>query len=204
MQPTATTRLERRKLQMRERIKQAGIELFTEQGFEHTTIEQICERADVARRTFYKHFPSKQHLAHALSQSWLWDESSRRMAEARAHCPDTIGRLCHFIDACARNFRDYAELERVMLMIAMQDIKFDDDQTLYRWSHLSDLLTAVIEEGQQRGDVTRAFSARFLGTLVAGAINTASVSWIYERDFPVAQHLAELTGFVTASLQPDV
>jgi AcrR family transcriptional regulator len=189
---------------MLERIKQSGIELFTDQGLDHTTIEQICERADVARRTFYKHFPSKQHLAHALSQSWLWEESSRLMVAAREHCPDTIGRLRYYIDGCARNFRDYAELERVLLMIAMQDIQFDNDQTLYRWTHLSDLLTAVIEEGQQRGDVTRAFDARFLGTLVAGAINTVSVSWVYERDFPVALHLAELTDFLANALRPDI
>lgn len=189
---------------MQERIKQAGIELFAEQGFEHTTIEQICERADVARRTFYKHFPSKQHLAHALGQSWLWDESRRMMEEACASTPDTIGRLRHFIESCARNLRDYAELERVMLMIAMQDTRFDDDQTVYRWTHLSNLLTSVIEEGQQRGDVTRAFDARFLGTLLAGAINTVSVSWVYEQDFPVSLHLSELADFVTSALQADV
>lgn len=48
------TRFERRKQQSRDRILEAAFELFRAQGIERTTIEDICERADVATRTFFK------------------------------------------------------------------------------------------------------------------------------------------------------
>jgi AcrR family transcriptional regulator len=49
-------RLERRKREVREKILAAAFELFLRQGVAATTIEQICEHADVANRTFFNHF----------------------------------------------------------------------------------------------------------------------------------------------------
>ncbi len=47
---------------VRQRIAHAGRELFTSQGYEQTTVEAIAERAGVARRTFFRHFRSKDDV----------------------------------------------------------------------------------------------------------------------------------------------
>ncbi len=44
---------------VRARIAAAARELFTAQGYDRTTVETIAERAGVSRRTFFRHFPSK-------------------------------------------------------------------------------------------------------------------------------------------------
>jgi AcrR family transcriptional regulator len=44
---------------VRARIAAAARELFAAQGYERTTVETIAERAGVSRRTFFRHFPSK-------------------------------------------------------------------------------------------------------------------------------------------------
>ena len=43
----------------RQRIAAAARELFAAQGYEHTTVDEIAERAGVARRTFFRYFRSK-------------------------------------------------------------------------------------------------------------------------------------------------
>ena len=43
------TRMERKKRELRNKIITAAADLFTEQGFDNTTMEQIAETADVSQ-----------------------------------------------------------------------------------------------------------------------------------------------------------
>lgn len=55
-------RRERKKLATRRALIDAAVELFTERGFEETTVAQIAEKADVSTRTFFLHFPTKEDV----------------------------------------------------------------------------------------------------------------------------------------------
>lgn len=61
----------RRKARTRDRITQAANELFTEQGYLETSAEDISNRADVALRTIYTHFPSKAAILLDHFDRWL-------------------------------------------------------------------------------------------------------------------------------------
>jgi AcrR family transcriptional regulator len=49
----------RKRVKTRSVIEDAAFELFEQQGFDATTVEQIAERADVSMSTFFRYFPSK-------------------------------------------------------------------------------------------------------------------------------------------------
>jgi AcrR family transcriptional regulator len=55
----------RKRQQTRERIADAGLRLFLDQGFEATTLDAIAEAAGIARRTFFHYFDSKEALLFA-------------------------------------------------------------------------------------------------------------------------------------------
>jgi AcrR family transcriptional regulator len=80
----------------RERLVVAAVDLFTEQGYDATTVAQIAERAGVTKSTFFRHFPDKRELLVAGQETL-----SRLLAEGIAEAPAGAGPL----DAVAAGLR---------------------------------------------------------------------------------------------------
>ncbi|MFJ5832658.1 TetR family transcriptional regulator [Streptomyces sp. NPDC093089] len=56
----AGTRAAAQRLKMRRELAAAAMELFATKGYEATTVDEIAATAGVARRTFFRHFRSKE------------------------------------------------------------------------------------------------------------------------------------------------
>jgi len=59
---SGTSRRSRKKARTRAEIFEAALALFEREGFGPVTIARICAAADVARATFFLHYPSKSAL----------------------------------------------------------------------------------------------------------------------------------------------
>ena len=59
---TELGRRERKKLQTRQSIADAALELFLARGFDDVGVKEIADRADVSVTTLFKHFPGKEAL----------------------------------------------------------------------------------------------------------------------------------------------
>src|SRR5689334_6530081 len=66
----------------RERLVMAAVDLFTEQGYDATTVAQIAERAGVTKSTFFRHFPDKREVLVAGQETL-----GRLLAEGIAAAP---------------------------------------------------------------------------------------------------------------------
>ncbi|MGZ8177486.1 TetR/AcrR family transcriptional regulator [Williamsia sp. SKLECPSW1] len=85
----------------RERMIVAAVDLFTEQGYDATTVAQIAERAGVTRSTFFRHFPDKREVLVAGQETL-----SLMLAEGIADAPDGSGP----VDAVADGLRRAAQM----------------------------------------------------------------------------------------------
>jgi AcrR family transcriptional regulator len=65
-----------------ERLVRAALDLFTERGYDATTVSQIAERAGVTKMTFFRHFPDKREVLFAGQEI-----HSRILADAIAAAP---------------------------------------------------------------------------------------------------------------------
>ncbi|MGN9842828.1 TetR/AcrR family transcriptional regulator [Nonomuraea sp. H19] len=62
---------ERKKQRTRQALIDTALEQFTSQGFAGVTLDELCERVEVSKRTFFRNFTSKEEVAMAPLED-LW------------------------------------------------------------------------------------------------------------------------------------
>jgi AcrR family transcriptional regulator len=75
----------------RERIQQVAVELFTEHGYDKTSLREIAERLDVTKAALYYHFKSKEDIVVSLVEDYYgeldgliaWGRTQPRSAATR-------------------------------------------------------------------------------------------------------------------------
>lgn len=67
----------------RERLVRAAVDLFSEQGYDATTVTEIAERAGLTKTTFFRHFPDKREVLFAGQ-----DAIGRLLADGAAGAPE--------------------------------------------------------------------------------------------------------------------
>jgi AcrR family transcriptional regulator len=64
-------KMQQRSEETRSNILDASIRLFAVQGFERTTVSEICTEAGVSKGAFFHHFPTKQDVFLQVLDNWL-------------------------------------------------------------------------------------------------------------------------------------
>ncbi|ACZ87878.1 TetR/AcrR family transcriptional regulator [Streptosporangium roseum] len=62
---------ERKKLRTRRALAETALRLFTECGYDATTLDDLCDAVEVSKRTFFRNYRSKEDVALA-ADSDLW------------------------------------------------------------------------------------------------------------------------------------
>ncbi|MEM7409828.1 MAG: TetR/AcrR family transcriptional regulator [Myxococcota bacterium] len=145
----------RKKARTRDAILDAALRLSARRGFASLTVETICAEADVARATFFLHYPSKA----ALVSEW-----SRRLASALASEAEVSSATAR--GSAAREYRMLAErlcevwLDQNSLMPALVQQFFAElapsvpaAPGASRPPELGAWLAARVRAGQARGEL---------------------------------------------------
>jgi AcrR family transcriptional regulator len=110
----AKTSIDRRVARTRAMLQQAHISLILEKGYEATTIEDICEKANVGRSTFYAHYTSKDDLRRSGLEH-LRAQLAERQKEALATPGDIKDRSLGFSLTMFEHARDHIHLYRALV-----------------------------------------------------------------------------------------
>jgi AcrR family transcriptional regulator len=159
----------------RERILDSAYELFARKGVRGVGIDEVVERADVAKATLYRHFPSKDDLALAFlarrEERWTraWVE-----AEARRRGATPEERLLAIFDVFDEWFRG-AEFEGCSFINVLLETA-DREHALRRASaaHLANIRTIVGELAAEAGLREPEVFAHSWHILMKGAIVAAA------------------------------
>lgn len=157
----APDRRQRRWHQVHDRLYQAACELSLESGFVDTSVEQIAERADVARKTAFNHFPRKRDFI------LEWGKRRRQQVLAAVSPvlladPSLEVVLRHyFAELAAINLAERALTIRMSLGWRESGGPFDDDP-----HELIGVFRGFISDAIARGEVSGIIDAERLGTVL--------------------------------------
>ena len=178
-------RIDRRKQEVRDRILGAAFELFLDRGVSTTTIEDICERADVANRTFFNHFATRNDMMRALAEERLLN--LRDVVFDRENEPIPARLIGLFDDIAAtlvQSSDTYREAIAEMLAAAGYGIQ--------RGFALHDTFLELVKEGVARGEVRVRHDAQTLADIIVGALTGGIVNWTVDKTYSLDSGLHDL------------
>ena len=186
----APSRRERRRREIHERIIDAATGLFGRKGFSATTALEISETADVAEKTFYNHFPTKQHLIQELAQRTL-EVANRLLAEARQFPGTTVERLRLFCERTADEAEKSREFTREVLLEVVRVAQVDGvGPDPHRQLHVA--IRSLFEEGRARGEFAPDRDVGFLSELGAAAYLGIIINWVTLPNYPLRERLRQV------------
>jgi len=119
----------------RVRIATAARDLFAAQGYEQTTVEAIAERAGVARRTFFRHFRSKDDA--------IFPDHARIAQQVEQHLADLgdVPPLAALANGVRMVFRSYVDdpvisVERYRLTRSFPALRDRETASVSRYTRL--------------------------------------------------------------------
>ncbi len=159
---------------MRDALVAAAFRLFTERGYEQTTVDDIVTLAGVGRRSFFRYFPSKDDVVFPDHERCLADMTAFLGASGPEHEP--VRRVC---DAARLVLLMYAEnpsfsVQRYRLTKQVPGLRAYELSVVWRYERaLAEYLRGRFaggRDGNLRADV--------IAAAVVAAHNNALRSWL--------------------------
>jgi AcrR family transcriptional regulator len=156
----------------RGRIQAVAIELFSEQGYDKTSLREIAERLDVTKAALYYHFKSKEDIIRSLIDDYFgqvdelvqWGKQQPRTAAMRTEL------LRRYFDMVVDRQQVYRMLQQNQAALAsLSSHKYHGEMFKARTHAIIDLL---VEPGAGLPERVRA----------AVAATSVSICWMLFRD----------------------
>lgn len=151
-------RVERKKKETRQKIIKAAMDLIQRQGFDNTTMEQIAEESDVARKTLYNHFPVKEAIVDEYVRS-LSREFTQEAFDKLHNLHDTRSRLLETLDKVYEQVEINPKIIGISMGYRLKNMLQGEG---YSSGGTQSLIAEIIRLGQQAGEIRQDIRAELL------------------------------------------
>lgn len=169
------------------RIVSSAWELFYEQGYDNTTIEDIVERSETSKGSFYHYFESKDALLSSLS--YLFDEKYEELMEVIDDSMNSFDKLMYLNHELFLMVDNSIPIDLLAQLYASQ-LKnngekhlLDRNRSYYRYIRL------IILEGQKRNQIRTDVSVNEIVKAYAMCERAILYDWcICNGEYSVSQY----------------
>jgi AcrR family transcriptional regulator len=153
----------------RARIQAIAVELFSEQGYDKTSLREIAERLGVTKAALYYHFRSKEDIVHSLVDDYFgqvdaliaWARRQRRTSEVRGEI------LARYLDIVISGHQVYRMVQQNQAALgSLASAKKHGELFRERMSSLIELLTEPGASLRERVSAAVAASGLSIGWML--------------------------------------
>ena len=155
------SRRARKKARTRQGLYDAAVALFLARGFDAVTIDEICRAADVARATFFLHFPTKDALLVEYGER-ATEELAARLRASRAAATTDLARALDFLVERALRHADAVRLVVREIMARPAALAESSERS----RDLVQLLAGVVRRGQAAGELRRGLAPELVAAIL--------------------------------------
>lgn len=166
---------ERARVAVREEIAHAALEMFDEQGFDETTVEQIAVAADISPRSFFRYFAAKEDVV--LGDPMIYGELVRdRLTENVSAMPLWEALRAAFEPVVARTETDPdGTLRATRVMIRTPALRARNTEKHLVWmTALAPIVAATLPGDEER----RMYEARAFTVAALTCLDISSAEWV--------------------------
>ncbi|MFF3500308.1 TetR/AcrR family transcriptional regulator [Streptomyces sp. NPDC003247] len=195
--PPQVSRRERNKRRVRERLYSAAIELIVEKGYDHTSIEEIAERADVARGTFFNYFQRKEDI---ITE---WGERRRTalvtgLDEEGVFMPGSIARLHRCMAVLVRINQEEPQLTTAMLTAWVRA-----GRPILEDPYVAEVFAGIVDSGVRQGELSPGLSPVLAGNVLRDVYLGALYRWAKQPSDAtdsLAEELRQILGLLLGGM----
>lgn len=186
---------------VKDRIFQAAMELFQQQGYENTSVEEITRKAGVSKGTFFTHFPTKDAVFSAIGAifvEYMQDIVETGLLESRS-AQQLLKESIHMTaDWCIKN----KPMIRQVLTSGMYHPSMGSRSTSNRVAMVG-LLKRIIQAGQEQGEFYEALPIEDASSVLTGIYFTVMYDWINDGcTWPLEDKLISCMDLLYRGLHP--
>jgi len=122
---TKKSRAQKRAKRTRKKLKEAALDIFSEQSIDATTVEDITEKADVGKGTLYQHFNDKEEIVVTLVEEAV--EHLIEYIRSYDSAPDTLEEMLEHLLNAHYKFSEDAKEEFLLLFQGKLLLKLQSD-----------------------------------------------------------------------------
>jgi AcrR family transcriptional regulator len=167
---------ERKKARLRQEIIDTALRLFRAKGYENTRVEDVVQVLEISQPTFFRYFPTKDAVLYEVGNRGYSciTEKLKMELSTDASTADRLRRLYH-------EFAREVEANRwlwhaVVLSGAMDPVR--SPQMRGQEEIAASLLQEILEQGQKREEITRAFPVDHMAEFMEALYNTVVRNWV--------------------------
>lgn len=175
----------------RGRIISAAWELFYEQGYERTTVDEIVARSGASKGSFYHYFEGKDALLSSLS--YLFDEMYEKLEREFAPGMSAVDRLIFLNREVFLMIENRISVDLLARLLSTQLVTRGERHLLDQSRFYYRLLRRIISEGQSTGELTADIPANDIVKAYAVYERAVMYDWcICGGDYSLCRYSGEL------------